>query len=95
MKDCMPDLFTFMDNGLCELTNNTCERAIKPFVVQRKIFQTSGSFAGAKYTTILFSIIQTCKINNVDPQKYIEFVLNNLDKPIENILPYSKNLFKT
>ena len=92
MRDCYPELFTYLDNGLCEPTNNTCERAIKPFVVQRKIFQTSGSYAGARYTTILFSLIQTCKINNVDPQKYFEYVLNNLDNPISELLPYSKNI---
>jgi len=89
MKDCYVDLFTFVENGCVEPTNNTAERAVKPFVVQRKVFQTAGSFAGAKYTTILFSIIQTCKINNIDPVKYIENTLNNLDKPLDKLVPYA------
>ena len=65
-KDCWPDLFTFFDDGHIELTNNTAERAVKPFVVQRKVFQTSGSYAGAKITTNIFSIVQTALINNIN-----------------------------
>ena len=93
VKKCWPDLFEFMENGYVELTNNLCERAVKPFVIQRKVFQTSGSYAGARYTTKLFSIIQTCKINNINIEKYIEYVLNNITKiDIEDLTPYSKNI---
>lgn len=94
-KDCWDDLYTFVDNGYVEMTNNTAERAVKPFVVQRKVFQTSGSYAGARYTGKIFSIIQTCLINNVNVEKYLEYVLNNLNrKPIEELLPYSKEIRK-
>lgn len=94
-KNCFDDLLTFMDNGYVELTNNTCERAVKPFVVQRKVFQTSGSYAGARYTSKLFSIIQTCKINNVNVEKYIDYVLKNIKKlNVEDLTPYSKNITK-
>ena len=68
------------------MTNNTAERAVKPFVVQRKVFQTSGSYAGASITTKLFSIIQTAVINNINVEKYLN------KEPIENLLPYSKNI---
>lgn len=92
-KNCWKDLFTFVDNGLVEVTNNTAERAVKPFVIQRKVFQTSGSYAGARYTTKLFSIVQTCKINNINIQKYFEYVLKNINKEkIEDLLPYSNNI---
>ena len=97
-KDCFADLLTFMENGYVELTNNVCERAVKPFVVQRKVFQTSGSYAGARYTSKLFSIIQTCKINNVNVEKYIEYVLNNInnkDLKIDDLTPYSNHILKS
>ena len=94
-KACWDDLFAFMDNGLVELTNNAAERAVKPFFVQRKIFQTSGSYAGARYTTKLFSLVQTCRINNVNVEKYIEYVLNNINKlNINDLTPYSLNISK-
>lgn len=92
-KNCWPDLFTFMEDRYVELTNNACERAVKPFVVQRKVFQTSGSYAGARYTSKLFSIIQTCKINNINVEQYLEYVLNNINKiSINDLTPYSKHI---
>ena len=69
------------------------ERAIKSFVCQRKVFQTSGSYAGAKYTGKLFSIIQICKLNNINAEKYLNYVLGNIDKiDVQNLLLYSKNI---
>lgn len=92
-KECWSDLFTFFNDGHVEMTNNTAERAVKPFVVQRKVFQTSGSYAGASITTKLFSIIQTAIINNINVEKYLNYVFENISKePIENLLPYSKNI---
>ena len=71
------------------------ERAVKPFVVQRKVFQTSGSYAGATITTKLFSIIQTAVINNINVERYLNYVFENINKePIENLLPYSKNIIE-
>lgn len=87
-----------MENGYVELTNNLCERAVKPFVVQRKEFQTSGSYAGARYTSKLFSIIQTCRINNINVEKYIEYVLNNINNKeltVDDLTPYSSHILKT
>lgn len=94
MKDCWPDLFTFVDNGYIGPDNNISERSVKPFVIQRKVFQTSGSYAGARYTAKLFSLVQTCKLNGVDVRKYFEYVLNNLGLPTEDLLPYSKNIIE-
>ena len=92
-KECWDDLFTYFLDGHIEMTNNTAERAVKPFVVQRKVFQTSGSYAGAAITTKLFSIIQTSVINNINVEKYLNYVFENINKePIDNLLPYSKNI---
>ena len=89
-KDCWDDLFTFVDNGYVEISNNIAEQAVKPFVIQRKVFQTSGSYAGARYTTKLFSIVQTCKINNINVERYFDYVLRNINnEQVENLLPYS------
>ncbi|MCM1196990.1 MAG: IS66 family transposase [Roseburia sp.] len=94
-RNCWEDLFTFLLDGHIEMTNNSAERAVKPFVVQRKVFQTSGSYAGAKVTTKIFSIIQTAKLNNINVEKYLNYVLNNINKAsIDELLPYSKELAK-
>lgn len=94
-KECWDDLFTYFLDGHIEMTNNTAERAVKPFVVQRKVFQTSGSYAGAAITTKLFSIIQTAVINSINVERYLSYVFENINKePIENLLPYSKNIIE-
>lgn len=94
-KDCWDDLFTFLDFAYVEISNNIAEQAVKPFVVQRKVFQTSGSYAGAIYTTKLFSLVQTCKINNINVERYFDYVLKNINKEsIEKLLPYSKEILK-
>ena len=78
-----------------ELSNNLAERCVKPFVVNRKVFQTSGSEAGAIYTVKLFSVIQTAITNGLDPYRYVKYVLENIgNMPIDDLLPYSKDIAK-
>ena len=92
-KDCWDDLFTFIDNGYVEISNNIAEQAVKPFVIQRKVFQTSGSYAGARYTAKLFSIVQTCKINNINVERYFKYVLENIHcESVDSLLPYSSGI---
>lgn len=87
------DLLTFLNNPCVDLTNNIAERAIKPFVLQRKIFMTSKSYDGAQIMAILFSIVRTAKINLLDIYDYLTYVCDNIDKiSIDNLLPYSKNI---
>lgn len=89
------DLLPYLDNEYLELSNNLAERCVKPFVVNRKVFQTSGSEAGAIYTVKLFSLIRTAIINGLDPYRYIKYVLENIkSKPIDDLLPYSKDIAK-
>ena len=87
------DLLPYLSEPYLELSNNLAERCVKPFVVARKVFQTSGSEAGARHTVRLFSIVRTAIINGLDPYRYLEYALENVGrKPIEAILPYSKDL---
>ena len=64
---------------------------VKPFVVNRKVFQTSGSEAGAIYTIKLFSIIRTAIINGLDPYRYIKYVLENIKSTIILLFPAMGN----
>lgn len=88
-------MLPYLDNDYLELSNNLAERCVKPFVVNRNVFQTSGSEAGAIYTVKLFSIIRTAIINGLDPYRYIKYALENIkSKPIDDLLPYSKDIVK-
>lgn len=95
VKKIWDDLLIFLEDGHIELTNNTAERTVKPFVIQRKVFQTSGSYDGAKCTAILFSIIRTAIINCLNVEAYLNYVLSNINTlPIDYLLPYSKEVSK-
>jgi len=89
MKGCWPYLKTYLSDGHIEMTNNIAERAVKPFVVARKAFQTSGSYAGARFTGKLFSIMRTAKLNGLDVRKYFEYAISHIKtEPAESLLPY-------
>jgi hypothetical protein len=95
-KNVWSDLSTYLTSGYIEISNNICERAVKPFVINRKIFMTSGTYDGARYTTLLFSIIRTARINDLNVSKYLEYVLDNIQtKDIKDLLPYSPKLDKS
>ena len=94
-KKVWDDLLPYLNKPYLELSNNLAERCVKPFVINRKVFQTSGSEAGAIYTVKLFSIIRTAIINGLDPYRYIKYVLENIkSKSIDDLLPYSKEILK-
>lgn len=93
-----PYLRNYLKDGRCEISNNLAEQKIKPFVIARKNFLFSNTKSGAKASTIYFSLIESAKMNKLNPEKYLEYVLDTLstkgltDQNIENVLPYSKNL---
>jgi hypothetical protein len=94
-KKVWSELFTYMETGYVEISNNIAERAVKPFVLNRKVFMNSGSYAGARYTTQIFSIIRTARINDINVSAYLEYVLDHIQSsPIETLLPYHPDILK-
>ena len=65
-------------DGRLVLSNNLAERAIKTLVIGRKNWLFSQSFEGAQSSAIILSLIETAKRNNLDPEKYIEYLLDQL-----------------
>ena len=51
--------------------NNLCENAIRPFVVGRRNWLFADTVAGATASANLYSLIETCKANQVDPYAYL------------------------
>lgn len=68
----------YVQNGKAEIDNNTAERMMKPICIGRKNYLFCGSGLGAKNASILYSIIETCKMNAIRPVKYIAEVLRKL-----------------
>lgn len=85
-------------DGRIELTNNRAERAVKPFVIGRKNWLFSGTERGADSSAMVFSIIESAKLNGLDVYGYLLLLLTELPKlvtepsteSIKNLLPWAK-----
>lgn len=67
----IPKARPYLENGHLELDNNTAERAVKPVAIGRKNWMFAGSEGGGKAMAIAFTLIETAKLNNVDPQAWL------------------------
>lgn len=84
-------------NPKIPLDNNYAERQIRPHVVGRKTWYGTHSKRGAMTAQVMFSIILSCKVNNVNPRDYfpwvVERILNNKD--VYTPHQYSQLILKT
>jgi transposase len=71
-------LIRYLDSPLLSPDNNACERAIRPFVIGRKNWLISGSPAGAEASAAWYSLIETAKLNGIEPYLYLRHVLGTL-----------------
>lgn len=86
-------LNTFLLDGRLEVDNNRAERAIKPVVIGRKNYLFMGGPKGGEAAAVLYTLVETCKRNKVDPYHYLADVLERLPthphKKIDELLPYN------
>ena len=71
----LPKARPYLSNGHLEADNNAAERAVKPVALGRKNWLFAGSEGGGKAMAIAFTLIETAKLNNVDPQAWLTWVL--------------------
>ncbi|WP_424980749.1 IS66 family transposase [Leisingera sp. S232] len=71
----MAKLRPYLDHGILELDNNSAERAMKPIAIGRKNYLFVGSEGGGKAAAIAYTLIETAKMNGVDPQAWLTWVL--------------------
>lgn len=64
-------LVRYVENGTWPISNNPCENSIRPFVIGRRNWLFSDTTGGATASANLYSIIETCKANNVDAYEYL------------------------
>ena len=68
----------YTDSGILDIDNNACERAMRPVALGRKNFLFVGSDRGGRAAAIAYSLIQTCKLQGVEPFTYLTDVLRRL-----------------
>ena len=71
-------LVRYVENGNWPISNNLCENAIRPFVVGRKGWLFADTVAGAQASANLYSLVETCKANGIDPYSYLVWLFAKL-----------------
>lgn len=87
-------LSLFLDDGRVEIDNNTVERAIRPLALTRKNALFAGSDGGAGNWAVVASLVETCKLNGVEPQAYLTDVITRIvaghpQSNIDDLLPWA------
>jgi transposase len=76
----------YIDDGRLEIDNNAAERAIRPLALGRKNYLFAGSDAGGERAAAIYSLIETAKLNGLDPEAWLRDVLGRIaDHPINRI----------
>jgi transposase len=79
-------LTRYCDNGRLEVDNNAAERAIRPLALGRKNYLFAGSDAGGDRAAAIYSLIETAKLNGLDPEAYLRDVLARIaDHPVNRV----------
>jgi transposase len=83
----------FLEDGRICLTNNAAERALRGLALGRKAWLFAGSDRGGERAALLYSLIVTAKLNDVDPQAWLADVLSRIaEHPVsrlDELLPWN------
>jgi transposase len=91
-------LIRFLDDGRLCMTNNAAERALRGIAVGRNNWTFAGSDAGGRRAAAIYTLIESAKLSDVDPQAWLADVLARLqDHParrIAELLPWNWKLLQ-
>ena len=82
----------YLAHGILELDNNAAERAMRAIALGRKNYLFVGSEAGGKAAAIAYTLIETAKLNGVDPNAWIADALARIPDykitKVDELLPW-------
>jgi transposase len=79
-------LVRFLDDGRIEIDNNAAERGVRGITLGRKNWLFAGSDSGGDTAAAIFSLVETAKLNGVDPEAYLRSVISQIaDHPVQKI----------
>lgn len=83
----------YTTDGMLNPDNNPVERSIRPVAIGRKNYLFAGSHKGAERLAIMYSLIGTCKLNNVNPYEWLKDVLDKINSwpvnKVHELLPHN------
>jgi len=71
-----PRLIRYIDEGRFSIDNNLIENSIRPVALGRKNYMFAGSHDAAQQAAIVYSLLATCKINNIEPFEWLTNTLS-------------------
>jgi hypothetical protein len=82
----------FLDDGRICLTNNAAERALRGIALGRKAWLFAGSDRGGERAALMYTLIQTARLNDIDPQAWLSDVLARINEhkitELDALLPW-------
>jgi len=89
----MKRMTVYLDDGRLELDNNIAERSVRGVAVGKKNYLFAGSDAGGDSAAIIYTLVETAKLNGVEPQAWLRHVIENIAdhqvKKIDELLPWN------
>jgi transposase len=87
-------LTLFLDDGRIEMDSNTVERSIRPLALNRKNALFAGSDRGGEHWAVIASLVESCKLNGIDPQTYLADVIARIvggisQSRLDDLLPWA------
>ena len=83
----------FLEDGRICLTNNAAERALRGIALGRKSWLFAGSDRGGERAAVMYTLIQTAKLTDVDPQAWLADVLTRINdhniQRLDQLLPWN------
>ena len=84
-------LTNYLLGGRLEIDNNLIENSVRPVTLGRKNWLFAGSHDSARQSALVYSLVGTAKLNNIEPWKYLKDVLTRINdhpmKEINHLLP--------
>ena len=88
-------LVRYCADGRLSIDNNVAERALRGVAVTRKNFLFLGSDAGGRRAAVIYTVLETAKLNGLDPEAYLACILERLAKGhtidrLDALLPWNQ-----
>lgn len=106
-KDRLPAAFQYLlnrkaalayycEDGLAEIDNNAAERALRSVCLGKKNWLFFGNDHGGDRGAMMYSLIETCKLNGINPETYLKHILQRLPdwqaNRVDELLPWNVDL---